>query len=287
MAKPDVPIATWVGPPRSYTSGRRSKQPTVIVIHTTEGSEGPRSAEDGAAYDKRRTDGTSTHFFVDSDSVVQEVEIDDEAHAARTHGNDIGIQIEVCGRAGQTDSQWADDASAATMENLAQLCVQLMAKTGIPAVRLSRTQLRSAWSSGSTKGFCGHIDITEAFPEDNGTHTDPGPHFPWAWLFARINQLENNMPKKRHARVDLDGNTIAEVKYGDDDRDFEGYWAVMRVQRLLYFEADGKTPLKPDGRYGSKTRDAVKARLAESNIASDGKKVGLAEWRVIAGFSAG
>jgi hypothetical protein len=192
MARPDVPIAKWVGHPASWTVGRRNGQPSVIVIHTTDGSEGPLSAEGGAAYDKRRTDGTSTHFFVDQDTVVQELEIRDEAHAARTHGNDIGIHIEICGLAAQSTEQWNDKASAATLENVAQLCAQL--GRGYPLVRLQGQALRNAWSNnGMTRGYCGHVDITEAFPEDHGTHTDPGHNFPWAKLFTRIAELESSM----------------------------------------------------------------------------------------------
>jgi N-acetyl-anhydromuramyl-L-alanine amidase AmpD len=179
-----------MGPPKSYTTGRKSGQPSVIVIHTTEGHEDVSSAEDGAAYDKRRSDGTSTHFFVDQNSVVQCVELKDEAHAARTHGNDIGIQIEICGLTAQSKVQWADKASAATLENVAKLCVQLRQKGKYPLTRLQGAALRSAWDGGKTRGFCGHIDITNAFPEDKGTHNDPGTNFPWTWLFNRIKELE-------------------------------------------------------------------------------------------------
>ena len=191
MATPDVSIAKWVGHPRSYTSGRKSGQPSVIVIHTTDGHEGPNDAENGAAYDKRRTDGTSTHYFVDSNSIVQEVEHKDESHAARSHDNDIGIQIEICGLASQTSAQWDDPISKATLENAARLVVAIR-KTGNfgPVARLTPTQLRAAWNGGKIRGICGHVDITNAFPEDNGTHTDPGSHFPWTAFLNRIKALE-------------------------------------------------------------------------------------------------
>lgn len=196
MATPDVPIAKWVGHPKSYTSGRKSGQPSVIVIHTTDGHEGPNDAENGAAYDKRRTDGTSTHYFVDSNSIVQEVEHKDEAHAARSHGNDIGIQIEICGLALQSATQWNDPVSKATLENAARLVVAIR-KTGNfgSVVRLSPAQLRQSWNGGKVRGICGHIDITQAFPEDNGTHTDPGSHFPWSAFLNRIKALEAPTPK--------------------------------------------------------------------------------------------
>jgi N-acetyl-anhydromuramyl-L-alanine amidase AmpD len=200
----EIGLGYTIHPPKSYTSGRKAGQPTVIFIHTTEGSEGPQSAEDGAAYDARRTDGTSTHFFVDSNSIVQCVRTTDEAHAARTHGNDVGIQIEVCGRAGQTAAQWADTASANTIEQLAELCVKLRAQRPgrFPLVNLTPAQLRAG-----DHGFAEHKDATLAWPVDDGTHTDPGPNFPWAKLFARITEIEN--PPKQE-----DTMSVADAKQG-------------------------------------------------------------------------
>jgi len=183
----EFPQYAWVTP-NSYTKGRKPGQPSVIFIHTTEGSEGTHSAEDGAAYDARRTDGTSTHFFVDEDTVVQCVLTTDEAHAARTHGNDVGIQIEECGKAGQTRAQWSDQASAGTIENTAKLCVAIRKKYGasrFPLVNLTPSQLRAG-----QHGFAEHKDATLAWPEDGGDHTDPGPNYPWDQLFSRIKEIE-------------------------------------------------------------------------------------------------
>lgn len=177
--------------PKSYTKGRKIGQPTVIIMHTTEGSEGRTSAEAGAVYDATRGDGTSTHFFVDQDSTIQCVYTFDEAHAARSHGNDVGIQIEVCGRAGQTSAQWADEASAGAIEQAAILCVAIRKRYGksrFPLVNLTPAQLRAG-----AHGFAEHLDATKAWPEDSGTHSDPGPNFPWTKLFNRIAELENNV----------------------------------------------------------------------------------------------
>lgn len=188
MARPDIPSAKWAGSPRSFTSGRKTGQPTVIFIHTTEGSEGRTSAEAGAAYDKSRTDGTSTHLFVDQDSIVQEVEFKDEAHAARNHGNDVGIQIEVCGKAGQTVAQWADLASVGSIGRCIQAGYEirkLYGRARFPLVNLTPAQLKAG-----QHGFAEHKDATLAWPVDGGTHTDPGPNFPWAKLFSGIKALE-------------------------------------------------------------------------------------------------
>jgi N-acetyl-anhydromuramyl-L-alanine amidase AmpD len=179
---PEFPQYRWM-PPRSYTRGRVSGQPSVIVIHTTEGSEGPQSAEDGAAYDQRRTDEVSAHFYADADSAVQCVRTTDEAHTAAGRGNDIGIHIEVCGRAGQTSAQWNDAASRATIERLAGLCRTLLGKyPRIRLVDLTPGQLRS----GERWAFCEHKDISLAWGQTD--HTDPGPRFPWARLFDLIRE---------------------------------------------------------------------------------------------------
>lgn len=231
MATPDIPSAKWVGHPRSYTSGRKSGQPTVIFIHTTEGSEGPNSAEDGAAYDKSRTDGTSTHLFVDQNSIVQEVEFHDEAHAARTHGNDVGIQIEICGKTAQTAAQWADAASVATVDNVIRAGYEirkLYGRSRFPLVNLTPAQLRAGGH-----GFAAHYDATLAWPEDNGTHDDPGPNFPWARMFAGIASLEeeDDMPSADEiatATVEklLDRKVNIEVQSGKaaNLQPLEGIW---------------------------------------------------------------
>lgn len=187
----------WSGPPASYTPGR-PRAIRYIVLHTTEGSEGPSSAEDGNAYDKRRTDGVSTHYFTDSSGpAVQEVKDADTAHAALYHGNAIGIQIEICGRAGQSAAQWDDAASRATLATTAALVAHLCKTHNIPPVRLTVDQCRASWyapSDARPKGIVDHYTVTRAYPEDGGTHTDVGPHFPWSDFLAMVSdELEGTL----------------------------------------------------------------------------------------------
>jgi len=184
-----------VGPPRSYTAGR-VRPVQYVVIHATDGSEGTSSAEAGAAYDKIRTDGTSTHLFVDADTALREVHDTDRAHHARHHGNEIGIGVELCGRASQTADQWHDAASSATLRLAANEVAALCQAHGLPVVRLSVAQVRAAYYAAEgqrPKGICGHYDVTRAYPEDNGTHTDPGANFPWSEFLAMVAEaLEGN-----------------------------------------------------------------------------------------------
>lgn len=254
--------------PKSYTPGRLAGQPTVIIFHTTEGSEGPSSAEDGAAYDARRTDGTSTHFFVDSNSVVQCVPTTSEAHAARTHGNNVGVQIEICGKAGQGAAGWADPVSAATLEQLARLCVKLRAKypNRFPLRRLTPSQLRAAGD-----GFAGHVDCTKAWPEDNGTHTDPGPSFPWAAVFARIAEIESGDDV---SKADV---TSALVEFFARDADNEGKAITSKIGR------DAGDQYVPNPFAGAKTpawqlaqNTAMSAQRIEAALASLADPVKLA-----------
>lgn len=185
---PEYPDLPWM-PPKSWTNANRSSV-QLVVIHVTDGSEGPNSAEDGAAYDQRRTDGTSTHFFHDSNSTVQCVRTADVAHAARTQGNKRGIQHELCGRAGQGGAGWADVVSQGTLRQAARQVARDCGKWGIPVRHLTVAQV-----AAGEKGICGHVDITRAFPQDSGTHTDPGPDFPWSAFLTMVHsEMEGDMP---------------------------------------------------------------------------------------------
>jgi hypothetical protein len=173
-------------PPKSWTDANRGSV-QLIVIHTTEGSAHSQSAEDGAAYDQRRTDGTSTHYFHDSDSTVQCVRTADIAHTARTQGNKRGIQHELCGKGGSID--WSGGYAQAMLKRAAKQCARDAEKWGIPIRKLSAGQV-----ADGVKGFCGHVDITNAFPQDNGDHTDPGSRFPWSQFLGFVQEeLESDM----------------------------------------------------------------------------------------------
>jgi hypothetical protein len=169
--------------PNAWGSGRDGNSVQYIVVHYTAGSERSTSAEDGAAYDARRTDGTSTHYFVDSDSVVQCVYTWNRANAAFSIGNRRGIQYELCGTQ-QTRAQWLDPASDATITRAARQMARDCIKYGLPIRKLTPAQMNAGW-----KGICGHADVTLAY--GLGDHMDPGVEFPYDVLLARIDQIVN------------------------------------------------------------------------------------------------
>lgn len=191
MQSPDWPDLPFVRP-TAFGTGRDGQRAMYSVVHYTAGSERSTSAEDGASYDSRRTDGTSTHYFHDSDSTVQCVRLADRANACFAHGNRQGIQHELCGTQ-QTRAQWLDPASRATIRRTAFQIVRDHTRLGIPFRRLTPAQVRACWSSGdpSKGGICGHADVTLAWPEDHGSHMDPGTEFPWDVLLADIEDIRN------------------------------------------------------------------------------------------------
>jgi hypothetical protein len=177
---PEYPDLKWM-PPKSWTNANRDSV-QLVVIHTTEGSSGIASAEDGAAYDQRRTDGTSTHYFHDSDSTIQCVRTDDQAHAARAQGNRRGIQHELCAKAGSQN--WDNSYAQAMLRRAARQVARDCKKWDIPVRHLTVSQV-----ADGVKGICGHYDITRAFPQDGGTHTDPGNRFPWTDFLNMVRDI--------------------------------------------------------------------------------------------------
>lgn len=173
----------WSGPPRSYGLGR-ARTPRYVTLHYTAGSEGGTSAENGANYDKNRTDGTSCHYFTDSNGpALQMVHDEDTAYSALYKGNAIGIHIEICGT-NQSRSQWLDEVSKATLDCTAWLVAQILIKFKWPCRRLTVEQTRQAWYAPGDErhnyqGINDHGTVTAAYPEDGGDHTDLGPNFPW------------------------------------------------------------------------------------------------------------
>lgn len=168
-------------PPRSFSKGRPLGPPRWVILHYTAGHEGPNAAEDGAAYDGRRTDGTSAHFHVDSNSAVQCVDTNDRAHTALYHGNAWGIHIEIAGTR-QTREQWLDAVSRPTIRKAAEVTAWALQAHGLPLKQLPTNGL----ANPAARGIADHNACTVSFPDDGGTHTDVGPGFPWDIFLADV-----------------------------------------------------------------------------------------------------
>lgn len=178
MPSAEFPGARAGRNPRSFSPGRPYGRLIWIVIHSTEGSETPTAAEDGNAYDARRTDGTSTHVFIDRDSVITEVRSTDRAHAARAVANNRGYQVELCGRAAQTALQWKDAGSGPGLELAAKHVAYVCREYNIPPRWVTQADVNAR-----RPGLMTHAMVTKWL---DGTHTDPGPNFPFAWFAGRV-----------------------------------------------------------------------------------------------------
>ncbi|HEX5543672.1 MAG TPA: N-acetylmuramoyl-L-alanine amidase [Micromonospora sp.] len=254
--------------PRGWGRGRDGKAPRYIVIHYTAGSERSTSAEDGAAYDQRRTDGTSTHYFVDRDSVVQCVSTEDRANAALYKGNRLGIQYELCGTV-QSRAEWLDEASLATLKNAAKQIARDCLRYSIPVRRLTPLETRRAWTEypDGPRGIVGHVDCTQAYPEDGGDHTDPGPQFPWDVLLGLI-QTELDSLKEPPVSLTADDIVQAQIKLTDPCAERLGkptgstYRSDLLLQRAVIDAIDANVAAEEILARVTVTSETVERRLA-------------------------
>lgn len=165
---------------RNYTRAARGSV-RLICIHSMEAPEKPGTARAVAKwFAGPLAPQASAHYCVDALEVVQCVRDEDVAWAAPGANRD-GLHIELAGYASQTAADWSDAYSTAELQRAAKLCAELALKWVIPIQKLTVEQVRDT----RTKGFCGHIDVTHAFPKI-GTHTDPGANFPWDHFLALV-----------------------------------------------------------------------------------------------------
>src|SRR4051812_10470169 len=166
----------------------------LLVVHDTEGPETVGGARGVIAYWNKARTG-STQFVVDAKEIVQGVRETAYAWAAGTTANKYGIHVEHVGYASQTRDDWHDPYSTAELTLSAELFAELAHKHGIPIRRLTVEQIRHAVATGNPAdgGFCGHADITKAFPGET-SHTDPGPNFPWSWFMSMVREAAAPAP---------------------------------------------------------------------------------------------
>lgn len=185
-SEPTIPGGSTAPPPppkfiraKNYTGANRTKI-DLIVIHTMEAPEKGETAEQIATwFGSEQAPKASAHYCCDSNSVIQCVRDEDVAwHAPGANNNGIGI--EHAGYAKQTAAEWADVFSKSMLAISAKLSAKLCKKWGIPPVKLSVDELVA-----KQRGFCGHIDITNAFNGGKG-HWDPGKDFPWAEYMSMV-----------------------------------------------------------------------------------------------------
>lgn len=217
---------------KHYTAGR-IKPIRLVVIHDGETPEMGTSAEGMQAYFAGpNAPQASAHLAADDNSVVRCVHDADTAWAA-PGANADGLHIEHAGRASQTQSQWLDPYGKAMLELSAKAVAGWCKAHAIPVVRLTPSEI----ANGTSKGICGHLDVTNAFHTAGG-HTDPGVDFPWTYYLGRVKAFLNG-PSRPLLKFGSHGPdvlrfTVALNRHGypTSDRDVYGNPTVVQVRKL-------------------------------------------------------
>jgi N-acetyl-anhydromuramyl-L-alanine amidase AmpD len=181
--------ARHFGPPRPNIV------PLLIVIHTMEAPEKPRTARSVALwFASDKAPQASAHYCIDADEIIQCVSEEDIAWAA-PGANKVGIHLEHAGYAKQTETDWTDAYSRRMLERSASLAADICRRHGIPIERRTAEELAK---DPSATGFCGHRDVTLGRNGGRG-HYDPGTAFPW-YVYL-------DMVKQASETTDPDGGT--------------------------------------------------------------------------------
>lgn len=172
----DLVTSTALSPNRTITNGRVV---SWVVLHTMETQEHSQVAENiGYGWFTNPTAYASAHYNVDNDSIVQGVPEKDMAWAA-PGANELGIQVEHAGRAGQSAAEWADAYSTAMLDRSARLVARICLDNGIPPVKLTDAQV-----AAGAKGIIDHSQASAVWRLSD--HWDVGSNFPWDSYIAQV-----------------------------------------------------------------------------------------------------
>jgi hypothetical protein len=173
-----VPIYPEIydGPPRWYEDRRTRK--LYIMIHATANT---ASAENEAKYAKRRPDKTSSHYYVDDDSIVQSLNTDLVAyHAGSWQGNERAISYELTAKNMYVPQSWWLDLDNIEWPVLVKQVARDCWEHGIEPRNLTLAEIRE----GRLTGFMTHDEARRVW--GGTTHYDPGPNFPMDYLVEQV-----------------------------------------------------------------------------------------------------
>jgi peptidoglycan hydrolase-like protein with peptidoglycan-binding domain len=252
--------------PSPNHSSRNGKRVRLVVVHTAEGA---RTVESLGAFFKDRNRQVSSHVGIDDKRIETYVDPERQAFTLRS-GNAISENAELCGFAAWSREEWLEEHHRMlelTAEWIADRCLE----RDIPVRKLTPPEV-----AAGEAGVIGHIDWTKGMHE--GTHTDPGPGFPWDVVMAMANGINNT-----------EGNLMAPVlREGDGQRGIGArgrlHWYVVSVQALCNIRGLSEQ-LPVDGVFGPKTTDMVKELQKRSGVPADGV-VNAATWPWLIGNDA-
>lgn len=187
---------------KNFTPANRTSL-DVLVVHTMEAPEKPGTARGVANwFASPAAPQASAHACVDESELIRCVHEKDIAWAA-PGANGNGYHIEHAGYAAQSAADWSDDYSVSMLKLSAEHAADIARRYDIPVVKLSADDLLA-----KKRGFCGHVDVTNAFHKS--THTDPGGSFPWDEYLAMVSVFmgDDRTPTDPAPPPDLEGHPV-------------------------------------------------------------------------------
>lgn len=233
-----VPGIPYVQGKNAYSDADGKKY--GIAIHNTSND---ASDEGEANYATRRTDGVSSHFYCDDDSVTQSIDTNDRVgHAGSKNGNENAIAVEITGANAKSRQWWIDNVA---WDKLAKaLAYVIKNDPNFRGFQIRRATVSEMTTNPKVRAFYSHDDMRRAW--GGTTHTDPGPNFPWDHFLAKVKQAMNPIIQPPTAIGEADVKNLilaredktAEVFVGDgitrrhvkDDKELAGlqYWIKKR-----------------------------------------------------------
>lgn len=154
------------------SSSRNGQRVRLVVLHTAEGAQ--TNASLFGYFD--RNQNASSHVGID-DAGISPVWVPyDRAAWTLRGGNPYSENAEMCAWARWTRAEWL--AHDTLLSHAAAWVRSRCLARGIPIVKLSPADVKAGKA-----GVCGHADYT--YGTGDGTHTDPGPNFPWDIVINR------------------------------------------------------------------------------------------------------
>lgn len=238
--------------PRGSES-RQGTSITLVAVHTSEGATNTASL---ASYLDQAGVEASYHMLVDDNGVVRYLP-DNVAAWAMLSGNHRSLQVCLTGFARWPRSEWL--AHDAMLRNAASVVRVWCQGHNIPTVKLTPNQV-----GADQRGICGHWDWT--LGKRDGTHTDPGPNFPWDVF---IGYVTANGPVSPPNPDGGDPDSIPSMEYGQTSD------AIRKLQGWCNRMFASYSHLPVTGYYGDMTTTVIREFQHRSGINDgDGRNVG-------------
>lgn len=235
--------------------GCENRQGTPISLISVHTAEGATTAAGLVNYLDQPGVEASYHVIVDDTTTIQYLP-DDVAAWAMLSGNHRSVQVCFTGFAKWPRSEWL--AHDGMLRRGAAVVQTWAVKHNIPPVKLTPAQV-----GADRSGVCGHWDWT--IGKNDGTHTDPGPNFPWDVFMAYANPGGNHPPPPPPPQP----GPIIEMHYGQTSDE------IRRLQTWLNANYASYSKLPVTGYYGDMTQAVIAEFQRRVGITgADGRDIG-------------